>query len=306
MELTHLREFAYLADTLSFKRTADHFYVSRSVISRHLAALEETIGAKLIDRSKGAVRLTDVGEVFYRDAIILLRDYETALDHVRVAQSSQMRIVRVGYLRNAARPIIVQLVRYMKAHHPDVRLTLTGMEYNELRHALDDGAVDIALAVNVRPDESHDFRSTLIYTDRFYAIMSKEHPLADRTAGITVAELPFDKLLLPDSFVHSGEVEVPDSLDAARSQASAATPFFDVDTLYLKVQAEGYIALSSSTNSSVFGDNLVNIPILDIDSTFSVSAFYRHGIDEQTYELCRVAMEACRDQLRADGVGVSK
>ncbi len=304
MELAHLREFAYLADTLSFKRTADHFYVSRSVISRHLAALEDAIGAKLVDRSKGTVRLTDVGEVFYRDAIIMLRDYEAALDHVRIAQSTQTRIVRVGYLRNAARPIIVQFARYMRKHHPDVQLIFTGMEFNELRHALDDGAVDIALAVNVSPSESHDFRSTLIYTDRFYAIMRKDHPLAGNVNGVTVAELPPDKLLLPDSFVHSGEVEVPDNLDLAKSQARTATPFFDVDTLYLKVQAEDFIVFSSSMNSGMFGDDLASIPILDIDSTFSVSAFYRHGIDEDTFEMCRTALEACREKLRAEGVGL--
>lgn len=58
MNIESLSEFAYLADTLSFRRTAEHFYVSRSVISRHLAALEDALGVVLLERNARGVELT--------------------------------------------------------------------------------------------------------------------------------------------------------------------------------------------------------------------------------------------------------
>ena len=295
MELSHLREFVYLADTLSFKLTADYFYVSRSVISRHLSALEETIGAKLVDRSSHAVSLTDVGETFYRDAVIILRDYEAALEHVRIAQSSQSKIVRMGYLRNTARPIIVQFVRYMKTRHPTIKLSLSCMEYNELRCAIDEGTVDIAFGVNVDPSISRNYRSTLIYHDQFYAIVSEDNPLASRREGVKLADLPPEKLLLPDSFLHTGHHEMAENLDDVTSQAGARNHehYFDVDAIYLKIQTEDYIVFSSKSNSSVFGDHLVCLPITDIDSRFSVSAFYRNGFTGEAFKACRDAFESC-------------
>ena len=85
MNIDHLIEFVYLAETLSFKRTADYFYVNRSVISRHLAALEETLGVKLLDRGNQSVSLTEAGEVFYQEVKVLLKAYADAVDHAREA-----------------------------------------------------------------------------------------------------------------------------------------------------------------------------------------------------------------------------
>ena len=295
MELSHLKEFVYLADTLSFKQTADYFYASRSVISRHLAGLEEDLGAKLIDRTSHSVKLTRIGEMFYRDAVILLRDYETALEHVRIAQNANARIVRIGYLRNTARSIIVQFVLHMKEHHPELKTTLSCMEYSELRSAIGEGDVDVALGVNVDPSVSRHYRSTLIYTDQFYAIMGENNPLASKVDGIEIADIPPDKLLLPDSFVHSGQVEMTLEFDDAASQAAPKHEhLFDVDEIFLKLQTENYVVFSPNVNTSLFGENLVCLPVLDIDSTFSVSAFYRNGFEGEAYEACKEAFEACR------------
>ena len=83
MNINHLIEFIYLAETLSFKRTADYFYVSRSVISRHLSTLEDMLGVKLLDRGNQSVRLTEAGEAFYQDVLVLLKSYAHAVDHAR-------------------------------------------------------------------------------------------------------------------------------------------------------------------------------------------------------------------------------
>ena len=89
MNINHLIEFMYLAETLSFKRTADYFYVSRSVISRHLATLEDTLGVRLLDRGNQSVKLTEAGKVFYGEVKTVLRAYADAVDHTRTAAGKQ-------------------------------------------------------------------------------------------------------------------------------------------------------------------------------------------------------------------------
>ncbi len=305
METTHLEEFVYLAETLNFKQTAEHFFVSRSVISRHLATLEDAVGAKLIERGGRTVKLTEEGEVFYRDARVILRDCASALEHVEDVRSTNANVVRIGYMRNAARPVIVYFVRYMHKKHPGLRLILSCMEYNELRRAIEDGTVDIAIGVNVSPEISRHYRSTHIYTDRFFIVMSKDNPLA-RTigvAGLRLADLPNDKLLLPDSFVFSGLSEFIERLMAKQlqepqSRTTTREFYSDIDMLYLKVQAEDYVALSSGMNNSMFGDSLLIVPISDLDARFTVSAFYRDGLDSPAASMCRRGFEACRDEIK--------
>lgn len=294
MNINHLIEFVYLAEMLSFRRTADYFYVSRSVISRHLAALEEVIGAKLIDRGSHTVQLTEAGKVFYHEAQTVLRAYANMVDRTREVGRETGRTVRIGYLKNAARPVIVRFMRYMNHEHPDVQINLTCMEYAELRRAMEEGGVDIALAVNVHPSLSNNYRSTLIYTDRFYAVVSKDHPLASRADGVAFSELPREKLLLPDSFVYAGMSDLIDGLVETKSLDVAREYYRDVDMLYLKVQTEGYVAFSSSLNNSMFGDSLAIVPITGIDTSFSVSAFYSDELNSDAFDSCRKGFESCR------------
>lgn len=298
MNINHLIEFIYLAETLSFKRTADYFYVSRSVISRHLASLEEVIGVKLVDRGNQSVQLTEAGKVFYHEAQAVLRSYANAVDRTRAVGKATGRIVRIGYLKNAARPVIVRFVRYMNHEHPDIHLDMACMEHGELRRAMEEGSVDIALAVNVNPAISRNYRSTPIYTDWFYAVMSKEHPLANREQGVSFAELSGEKLLLPDSFVYAGLGELVDQFVETANQAVAREYYRDIDMLYLKVQTEGYIALSSGLNNAMFGDQLAIVPLTGVDSSFSVSAFYSDDLGNPAYDACRKGFESCQAAMK--------
>lgn len=297
METSYLREFVFLADTLSFKKTAEHFYVSRSVISRHLSSMEESLGIKLVERTSHTVELTEIGRLFYHEAQIILRDYDNMIDHVRAAMESQSSIVRVGYLRNAARPVIVKFVKYMQENYSDIKLTLTCMQYGELRRAMEDGQVDIALAVNVNPKVSKHYRSTKIYTDRFSIVMSKDNPLAQRMEGLSLDELPEDKLLIPDSYVYAGLSDAVDGLVENKTRLTARATYSDVDMLYLKVQTEGYVAFSSSMNNTMFGDNVAIVPVKGADSSFSVSAFYADNLQEKEFNACQQAFEWCRTNL---------
>lgn len=299
MNVNHLIEFIYLAETLSFKRTADYFYVSRSVISRHLAALEEVIGVKLVDRGNQSVQLTEAGKVFYREAQTVLRAYSNLVDRTRETGLMNGKTVRIGYLKNAARPVLVKFVRYMNHEHPSVNLDMTCMEYSELRRAMDEGGVDIALAVNVDPRISRNYRSTHIYTDQFYAVMSKDHPLAGHKEGVSIDELPSEKLLLPDSFVFAGLSEFIDELVETKTQDKAREYYRDIDMLYLKVQTEGFIAFSSGLNNAMFGDALAIVPITGVDSSFRVSAFYGDDLPADAYDACRKGFESCQAAMKS-------
>ena len=299
MNINHLIEYIYLAETLSFKQTADYFYVSRSVISRHLAALEEVLGVKLVERGNQSVSLTEAGKVFHREAQTILRAYANAIDRTREVGKATEKTVHIGYLKNAARPVIVRFARFMSHEHPDIQLEMTCMSYGELRHALEDAAVDVALAINVHPSISRNYRSTPIYEDRFYAIASKEHPLAARTQGITIGEVLEEKLLLPDSFAYAGLSDLIDKLVEPKGRSAVREYYSDVDMLYFKVQTEGYVAFSSGLNNAMFGDQLAVIPITSIDSSFKVSAFYNDGFVGELFDACRKGFESCHNAMKA-------
>lgn len=62
MELEQLRVFAEVAKTRNISRAAQRLYVSHSTVSRSLAALEEELGLRLVERGNSVAGLTEAGE----------------------------------------------------------------------------------------------------------------------------------------------------------------------------------------------------------------------------------------------------
>lgn len=305
MDLEYLKEFAYLGETLSFSRTAKHFYVNRSAISRHISSLEEEVGVQLLDRGSHSVSLTDAGAVFLSEVKAILASWNSALERTKRADSDKRVIVRIGYLRNAARPVLVRFVRHMANAHPNIQLSLICMEFNSLQDALAEHAVDIALAVNVSPELSRHYRNTPIYTDRFSAVCSKNHVLAKKTEGVTIQDLEGMKVLLPSSVVFAGVAEYLEGIMDEKDILAAQLPYRDIDMLYLKVQTEDYVALSSNMNNAMFEDGLAILPILDVDAEFCVSAFYHDDFLGPAFEACEESFEWCREDLKSYSANIS-
>jgi DNA-binding transcriptional LysR family regulator len=78
MELKWLEDFASLAETRSFSRSAALRHVTQPAFSRRIQALEAWLGTELIDRSVYPTRLTGAGEVFYEQALTMLSQVHEA------------------------------------------------------------------------------------------------------------------------------------------------------------------------------------------------------------------------------------
>lgn len=63
MELRRLRSFAAVAEEPSFTRAGARLHLAQPALSVHMRQLESELGVESIDRSRRAIRLTDVGAV---------------------------------------------------------------------------------------------------------------------------------------------------------------------------------------------------------------------------------------------------
>jgi DNA-binding transcriptional LysR family regulator len=69
-----MRIFAKVAETASFAETARLMHMSPPAVTRAVAALEETIGARLFVRTTRSVKLTEAGGRYYEDCRRILAD----------------------------------------------------------------------------------------------------------------------------------------------------------------------------------------------------------------------------------------
>ena len=82
MDITILREFVSLAETLNFSTTAKNLFFTQSTLSRHFTPLENELGCALFDRTSRRVSLTSEGGVFYEDAKHIVGSTDAAISRI--------------------------------------------------------------------------------------------------------------------------------------------------------------------------------------------------------------------------------
>ena len=68
MNQTQLRLFVAAAESRSFTKTAEQFFITQAAVTQHIQALEATLGCELFDRRRRPMQLTASGKSFYEDA----------------------------------------------------------------------------------------------------------------------------------------------------------------------------------------------------------------------------------------------
>jgi LysR family transcriptional regulator for bpeEF and oprC len=70
--------FRRVVETKNFSAVARESNISQSTVSKHIAALEERLGTKLLNRSTRSIQLTEAGQEYYSHCIRLLNDFQEA------------------------------------------------------------------------------------------------------------------------------------------------------------------------------------------------------------------------------------
>ncbi|WP_055551626.1 LysR family transcriptional regulator [Streptomyces kanamyceticus] len=186
IELRHLRCFLAIADEGNITRAAARLRITQPAASRTLAALEDALRARLVDRSTHYLTLTPEGRAFRDKAAVAVAAFEDALDVGR----SVRRALRLGHAWSAAGAYTTPLLRRWREAHPDVPLEL--LRIDDRTAGLARGAVDAALLRG--PVGTPGLVTELLYTEARVAAVPADSPPAgqgsaalDELAGAVIA-----------------------------------------------------------------------------------------------------------------------
>jgi DNA-binding transcriptional LysR family regulator len=123
LETAELLAFARVVDAKSLSRAAAELGVPRATIGRRLARLEQRLGTRLLRRTTRSLVLTDAGEVFYRQARIVLDAVAQAQASVRSTSEAMRGDLRVSIPPVTDEALLARITAFAK-EHPDVRLQI--------------------------------------------------------------------------------------------------------------------------------------------------------------------------------------
>jgi len=176
-----LAAFVALAEQRSFTRAAVQSHLSQPAFSALIRALEETVGARLFDRTTRSVELTAEGRVLMDAAPRLLRDVEQALADVRDHVARRRGRVAVAVLPSLAAGWLPPLLAAYRERWPGVQLDVADVLSEACIDRVRSGAADFALAATrtATPELlTEDFCS-----DAFHVVCRADHALAALRGG---------------------------------------------------------------------------------------------------------------------------
>ncbi len=152
-DLNDLYYFTQVVDHGGFAAASRAVGLPKSTLSRRISALEERLGARLLQRSTRTFAVTDVGRTFYTHCKAMLVEAEAAEASVALSRSEPRGIVRVScpvaLLHGNVGPMIADFL----AAHPLVEIQLAAL--NRPVDVISEG-FDMAIRVRRPPLEDSD------------------------------------------------------------------------------------------------------------------------------------------------------
>ncbi len=141
-----LEAFVAVARTLNFTRAAERLNLTQSALSQRIRKLEEELGAALLVRAPGAVRLTDTGS-----RILRFCEAKESLEAEILADLSTSRsgdlagAIRVAGHLSMMRPVVLPALAALLRDHPKVHCELINSELKNLPGMLKRGEADLVI-----------------------------------------------------------------------------------------------------------------------------------------------------------------
>lgn len=187
MDLSQIRYFLSLAETLNFTRAAEACKVSQPALTKSIRRLEEELGGTLLFRERNLTQLTEFG----RAMLPMLRQTWDSAQAVRRQAASFSReerpVLRVGLGPGVSAPLLVPLMPELEQTFSNVQLMVLEIDDAALNEALLRGELDIGFSAD--PDTlAERVNRWPLFLNPVRVLMSTGHELAD-LAEVPVAAL---------------------------------------------------------------------------------------------------------------------
>ena len=149
--LAALEAFAKVAETQSFSEAARRLRSSKSAVSRHVAALEADLGARLFHRTTRSLTLTEAGRDYFARTSRILADLAEANASVTQLQAAPRGRLRVNAPMSFGFLHLAPALGDFLARYPEIELDVTLTD--RFVDLIDEG-VDVAVRIGTLTDSS--------------------------------------------------------------------------------------------------------------------------------------------------------
>jgi DNA-binding transcriptional LysR family regulator len=256
--LQQLRYFREVAKNGHLTRTAENLYITQTTLSNTIIKLERELGVKLFEHVGRNLRLSEVGEQYYRyvnEALIALDNAQAVIADRKEDDQQSVSVAMTSS------NIWSDLIYHFRAQHSGYSIRQIGCEDTLFRSMLINQEIDFVITgLDDLPLSGLKYR--ILREENLYLCVAKEHPLAQKE-GVLLADTTQDAFIsLPRN---SGFRRFCDRLFERAGLPRNIAMECDYTLRGKLVEAGFSVAITTHSfySKQMLGSDIVYIPILD-------------------------------------------
>ncbi len=254
-----MRYFVRVAELGSMGRAAAELGLVTSALSQQISRLESELSTRLLQRSSTGVRPTEAGLAFLRQAQLVLRHADDAMQAAK--QSRLLGHVSLGLASSTATVLALPLLAALRERYPDVRVHLVEALSGELTAMLNARRLD--LAVVFETESARRWSVQPLLDETLFLMARPGLPGLPTAAKVRLRDLATLPLVLPTGS-HGLRAVLGAAFAAARVEPRIVLEVDGLAVLMAAVQAG--LAASIQPGSAALrlpADGIVCLPISD-------------------------------------------
>jgi molybdate transport repressor ModE-like protein len=185
MDPKRVLTFRAVARQRSFSGAARELALSQPSVSNQVASLERELGARLLKREPGGLRLTPAGEILLEHADAIAERFELAGAQLAALARGERARLRIGAFPTALAGLVPTAIARLRARHPEARVSVDEGT-DDLPARVRSGELHLAVgfqeAGRPRVEPPGVERRELPLRERFMVALAHAHPLAGSPA----------------------------------------------------------------------------------------------------------------------------
>jgi DNA-binding transcriptional LysR family regulator len=179
MEIQDLKFFLKVLECGHFSTAAFELCISQSSLSKHIKALEDELGIKLLDRSAQSVKLTEAGSEFFDFANDVIKAYNEIQLRLNAYKEKNKKTLTIGTIPVMSQYGITSLIANFKKQYRDIDINVIEGRSAEILPLLDASKVDLAIIRTISL-QGNNYKINPLIDDYLVMIVSRNHHFAQK------------------------------------------------------------------------------------------------------------------------------
>ena len=196
LRLEALRAFVEVAEHGNIKDASERLYRTPSALSMTLKQIEDGLGCPLFETDRKST-LTEMGHFLYDQSVVLLRDYDRAMERIEAQSKARSGRLRIASVPSVATTLLPRFLQEFMASRPDLDIDLVDTDSTDVRHLVETGQVDFGIAG--LPLDLPGLANEPIFRDPFKLVCRSDSELTKKQGDLDWSDLDGPTLIVNEA-----------------------------------------------------------------------------------------------------------